>query len=158
MKGIHYLAGVLRVYRTALDAFCNSPETYRPDPAWLQELTTLSHRGYTTGFLFGDPRDVGQSYQAGYQRSHLLVGSLEAVKENSDGVVLVRNRFRCGDQLELIGPQMKQGTLHAENLRLLDADDCSTPLDVVQPNMRILMPVPPGTAAGDLLRLPVTSS
>jgi len=25
MKGIHYLAGVLRVYRTALDAFCNSP-------------------------------------------------------------------------------------------------------------------------------------
>ena len=154
MKGIHYLAGVLRIYRAALDRFFDNPDGYQPDPAWLQELTTLSHRGYTTGFLFGDPRDVGQSYQAGYQRSHLLVGSIESVSESGEGIVLVRNRFKAGDQLELMGPAMKNAAITAGNIRLVDAPPGSDPLTVVHPNMRILMPVSAKAAAGDLLRMP----
>lgn len=158
MKGIHYLAGVLRVYRAALDRFCSAPDSYQPDPAWLQELTTLSHRGYTTGFLFGDPRDVGQAYQAGYQRSHLLVGSVESVSGQGEGIVLVRNRFKAGDQLELIGPDMKNAAVTADGIRLPDAAPDSDPPVVVHPNMRILMPLPAEAAAGDLLRMPATTS
>ncbi|MCE1227039.1 MAG: U32 family peptidase [Geobacteraceae bacterium] len=154
MKGVHYLAGVLRVYRTALDRFCADPESYTADPAWMEELATISHRGYTTGFLLGDPRDVGQSYQAGYLRSHKLVGTVEAMRGPELAEVLVRNRFQTGDQLSLMGPAMKNADFMATNLQQLDQQGTLLPVDVVHPNMRILMPVPASTAAEDLIRLP----
>lgn len=156
MKGIHYLASVVRVYRTALDRFCADPESYTADPAWMDELTTISHRGYTTGFLFGDPRDVGQSYQAGYLRSHTMVGVVKAIRASGLAEVAVRNRFRSGDQLSLMGPAMKNLSFNAEALQLVDAKGLTSPVTTVHPNMLILMPVPPGAAADDLIRLPAT--
>lgn len=154
MKGIHYLAGVLRVYRTALDRFWEQPETYATDPAWMEELTTISHRGYTTGFLFGDPRDVGQCYQAGYLRSHLLVGVVEEIRQPGSAVVLVRNRFRQGDQLSLMGPAMKNVDFTAQDLCPSDQEATAEQLEAVHPNMRISMPVPLLADPGDLIRLP----
>lgn len=156
MKGVHYLAGVLRVYRAALDAYARDPAQYRTDPAWLEELAAVSNRGYTTGFLFGDPRDVGQSYQAGYQRTHQLVGVVDAVyPENGTGMVTVKNRFRCGDQLELIGPHLKALVFTAGNLLVEhSADDILSSAEVVHPNQRIVMPLPAGAAPDDLVRLP----
>jgi len=155
MKGVHYLAGVLRVYRAALDAYASDPTGYRADPAWLEELTTVSNRGYTTGFLFGDPRDVGQSYQAGYQRSHHLVGIVEAVDpEHGTGTVLVKNRFTSGSQLELIGPQMKYLPFTAGSLLACQPDDTLQQAQVVHPNQRIIMPLPACAAPDDLIRLP----
>jgi len=154
MKGVHYLAGVLRVYRTALDAFHAAPDTYQMNPVWLEELATISHRGYTTGFLFGDPRDVGQSYQAGYLRSHQVVGTiLELLPENT-ALVLVKNRFRQGDPLSLMGPDMKSADFTAQNMRLVDSDPASAPLEIAHPNMKIILPVPAQAAADDLIRLP----
>lgn len=154
MKGVHYLAGVLRIYRTALDRFCANPDGYTADPAWMEELATISHRGYTTGFLLGDPKDVGQSYQAGYLRSHKLVGVVEAMRGPELAEVLVRNRFQTGDQLSLMGPAMKNADFPASDLQLCDQQGALLPVEVVHPNMRILMPVPAGTAPDDLIRLP----
>ena len=154
MKGVHYLAGVLRVYRAALDRFWAAPDDYTADPAWMEELATISHRGYTTGFLLGDPKDVGQSYQAGYLRSHKLVGVVEAMHGEELAEVMVRNRFQAGDQLSLMGPAMKNADFLATDLQQLDQHGEATPADIVHPNMRILMPVPVGTAPDDLIRLP----
>ena len=154
MKGVHYLAGVLRIYRTALDRFCAAPDSYTSDPAWMEELATISHRGYTTGFLLGDPKDVGQSYQAGYLRSHKLVGVVETMRGPELAEVMVRNRFQAGDQLSLMGPAMKNADFLATDLQQLDQQDALLPVEVVHPNMRILMPVPVGTAPDDLIRLP----
>lgn len=154
MKGIHYLAGVLRIYRTALDRFCSDPGGYTTDPAWMEELATISHRGYTTGFLLGDPRDVGQSYQAGYLRSHKLVGTVEAMRGPELAEVLVRNRFQAGDQLSLMGPAMKNAEFLASDLQQRDQQGQVTSVTTVHPNMRILMPVPVGTEPDDLIRLP----
>lgn len=152
MKGVHYLAGVLRVYRAALNAYASDPERYQTDPAWLEELTTLSHRGYTTGFLYGDPRDVGQSYHAGYQRSHQLVGVVEELHHNGTATVAVRNRFFCNDPLELIGPAMKYHAFPSGNLLLQEPDGSVVPVDVVHPNQRVTIAVPAATAPLDLIR------
>ncbi len=154
MKGIHYLAGVLRVYRTALDTYGKDPAGYRADPAWLEELTTLSHRGYSTGFLLGDPRDVGQEYHAGYRRSHQLVGVVEEYRQDGASLVAVRNRFAAGDRLELIGPRMKQATLQAAGMLRLDAEGGAAPTEVAHPNQRLIMPLPAAAEPGDLLRRP----
>jgi putative protease len=58
MKSIHYLAGVVKVYREAIDAWYENPETYRVRKRWLKELAAISHRGYCTGFYFGDPQQT----------------------------------------------------------------------------------------------------
>jgi len=154
MKGIHYLAGVLRIYRTALDRFYDNPAGYTADQAWMEELATISHRGYTTGFLLGDPKDVGQSYQAGYLRSHKLVGVVETMRGPELAEVLVRNRFQTGDQLSLMGPAMKNADFLASDLQQLSQQGETVAVEVVHPNMRILMPVPVGTTPDDLIRLP----
>lgn len=154
MKGVHYLASVLRVYRSALDTYFNNPDTYQTDPTWLHELATISHRGYTTGFLFGDPRDVGQSYQAGYLRSHKLVGTILEILPDNTALVLVKNRFQQGDHLALMGPDMKNASFTAQNIRLSDNGTIASSLDTVHPNMKIILPVPAQAAPDDLIRLP----
>ncbi len=154
MKGVHYLAGVLRVYRTALDSFCANPDGFVIDPSWMEELTTLSHRGYTTGFLLGNPLDVGQSYHAGYLRSHKLVGTILKLLPEGRALVLVKNRFKEGDQLSLMGPHMKNADFHACNIVSADQDAEGLLLDLAQPNMKIILPVPPQASPGDLIRLP----
>jgi putative protease len=50
MKGINYVASVLRVYRQALDEYAADPAGWRCRPEWLEELAKMSHRGYTPAF------------------------------------------------------------------------------------------------------------
>lgn len=157
MKGVHYLAGVLRVYRAALDAYTNDPDGYQTDPAWLEELTTVSNRGYTTGFLFGNPRDVGQAYHAGYQRSHQVVGVVDDVLPDGSASITVRNRFADGEQLELIGPRMKQSSCIATGIAVLQPDGTTASATVCHPNQHIRMKLGGSIAIGDLLRRPHTS-
>ena len=47
MKGINYVASVLRVYRQALDEYLADPAAWRCRQEWMDELAKLSHRGYT---------------------------------------------------------------------------------------------------------------
>ena len=52
MKGALYLASVVRTYRQAIDRIGKSPESYRVEPAWREDLERVSHRPYTEGLLF----------------------------------------------------------------------------------------------------------
>ncbi len=55
MKSAYYTAVVTNAYRMAIDAYQRDPEGYRFDPRWLEELESVSHREYGTGFYFDDP-------------------------------------------------------------------------------------------------------
>jgi len=148
MKGIYYVASVVRAYRAALDAIKTEGINYRFRPEWLQELCKISHRGYSTGFLFGQPEDVGQEYHCDYHRSHLFVGIVE--EENSDGtfMIAVRNKISRGDTVELMGPGMRNDSFAAAML-----DEKGNLLAAANPNQRIKMLLPAGAAINDLLRI-----
>jgi putative protease len=152
MKGINYVASVLRVYRQALDEFLDNPDGWRCRPEWLGELAKLSHRGYTTGFLFGQPRTVGQEYDSAYIRSHDFVGIVDEVQGDGTLLIDVRNRIKTGDLIEFIGPGMRSDTLVLEQLLVLPERGAATPAAVANPNSRILLKVPFNVEAGDLLR------
>ena len=63
-KSAYYTAVTAGAYRAATDLMWRDPEHYRC-PDWLrEEVTTVSHRDYTTGFLFGPP-EAGQCYEPG---------------------------------------------------------------------------------------------
>lgn len=106
MKSVNYVAGVVKAYRQALDAFRQDPENYRLEPAWLEEIGKVSNRDYTTGFLFGSPGAGGQHYGGEiYRRTHTFVGLVRGY-DAAAGLALVeqRNRFAVGDEVEIMGP------------------------------------------------------
>ncbi len=152
MKGINYVASVLRVYRQALDAYLADPAGWRCRPEWLEELSKLSHRGYTTGFLFGEPRNVGQEYRSAYIRSHEFVGLVEEVREDGTAVVGVRNRIQSGDTLEVIGPGMRTHGLLVDHLAVVDGDGSITRAGAANPNQRIVLVLPFRVEPFDLIR------
>jgi len=152
MKGINYVASVLRVYRQALDEYWSDPSGYCCRPEWMEELSKLSHRGYTTGFLFGAPRDVGQEYYSDYIRSHEFVGRVEELRSDGAAVVGVRNRINKGDELEFIGPGMRSAFLRMDNLFLLSPEGETQEVEAVNPNQRILVRSAFGMECFDLLR------
>jgi putative protease len=152
MKGINYVASVLRVYRQALDEYLADPAGWCCRPEWMEELAKLSHRGYTTGFLFGEPHSVGQEYDSAYIRSHEFVGLVEERRADGSVVIEARNRIRIGDELEFIGPGMRSGRLRVDRLRLLDPQGGESEALSVNPNQRILMELPFAAEPFDLIR------
>jgi putative protease len=148
MKGIYYVASVVRAYRTALDTLAREGADYAFRPVWLEELCKTSHRGYTTGFLFGQPEEVGQEYHSAYHRSHQFVGLVEELHGDGSATIGVRNRIRPGDCLELMGPGMRTERLEVTDLH----DEGGHPLEAANPNQRIRMAVPATAAPLDMLR------
>jgi putative protease len=158
MKGINYVASVLRVYRQALDEYLDNPERWNCRPEWLDELAKLSHRGYTTGFLFGQPQNVGQEYESAYIRSHDFVGVVDEVRNDGTLLVSVRNRIKSGDLIEFIGPKMRSDSVTLEQFSIVPERGATVPAETANPNSRILVKVPFTVEAGDLLRREKISS
>jgi putative protease len=148
MKGVNYVASVVRVYREALDRYCEDPRSYRYREEWLEELRKISHRGYTTGFFLGPPKDLDQEYHSRYTRTHDFVGLVEEAPPGGELLVGVRNRIEVGESLEFIGRGMASNTL------LLGAmtDEAGAPLQVAHPNSRIRLRAPFPAAEYDLIR------
>jgi len=152
MKGINYVASVLRVYRQALDEYAADPSGWRCRPEWLEELAKLSHRGYTTGFLFGTPCNVGQEYHSAYIRNHEFVGLVESCPGGGEVVIAVRNRIRAGDELEFIGPAMRAERFTVHDLNILTPEGDLAEVESANPNQRIVLSPPFAVQPLDLIR------
>ncbi len=147
-KTLYYVAVVTRVYRAALDRYLSDPQGYRFDPLWKEELDTVSHRPYGSGFLFGSDDPQVHAEDAVYRRTHEFVGVVCSVDGQGRGLVGGRNRFFAGETLELFGPGMRQQAFVAGELRSEEGEVFSAG----QPNARIVMDLPEGARPGDLLR------
>ena len=122
MKSAYYTAVVTNAYRLAIDTYEKDPASYRFDPAWLEELESVSHREYGTGFYFDDPMQNPQLVSTcGYLREKayfstateyveeeakaLCAGGVEM--ENAAGRMyrfIQRNKVSVGDGAEMISP------------------------------------------------------
>ncbi|MFZ3207284.1 MAG: U32 family peptidase [Geobacteraceae bacterium] len=147
MKGIHYVATVVRVYREALDRLYDDPEGYICRTEWLEELCRISHRGYTTGFFLGPPKNFDREFHSRYIRSHDFVGIVEDA-DPAAVLVGVRNRLELGDTLEFIG----HGMTSVSHTLLEMTNETGEPLQVAHPNQRILLRLPFPVERYDLIR------
>lgn len=108
MKSAYYVATVVRAYRMAIDAYYEN-EKWEFDPMWLHELKKVSHRDFTTGFYHEKPGASEHHYgSSSYLRGYDFVA---LVKSDSDDenycTVEQRNRFFVGDEIEVMGPDIK---------------------------------------------------
>jgi len=144
MKSLYYVATAARVYRDAIDRLCRDPGDL--DPRWRAELEKVSHRPYDSGFLFGTEEAKIHPADTHYIRTHDFVGF---VRRDEQGLwVEGRNRFLLGDELELIGPRMRQEKFRAVGIVNFAGD----PLPAGQPNYQLRMQLPDWAEAGDLIR------
>lgn len=100
-KSVYYVSLVSKIYSEALRL--DGPQKSRKLNKLYKELQTLTHRDYTTGFLFGREK-VEQRYCS----SHILTNYqfVGEVKKNDDNniIVKVHNTLLVGDDVEIIQP------------------------------------------------------
>ncbi|WP_432665291.1 U32 family peptidase [Wukongibacter baidiensis] len=109
MKSIYYVANTVRVYRKAIDEYMKDPENYEFNPEWIEELSKVSHRKFTSGFYLNKPSEDDQLYStSSYIREYDFLGVvLDYDKESGMALVEQRNRMFKGDEVEIIGPDYK---------------------------------------------------
>ncbi len=144
MKSLYYVATAARVYRDAIDRLCADPAD--SDPRWREELEKVSHRPYDSGFLLGSDDAKIHPSDTHYIRTHDFVGF---VRRDAQGLwVEGRNRFLRGDEVELIGPQMRQEKFIVREI----FNFAGEPLPAGQPNYQLRLQLPGWAEEGDLLR------
>ena len=101
-KSAYYTARTTQVYRRAIeDAAAGRPF----DMGMMDELESLSNRGYTEGFYRRHPPGDHQNYERGESRSdrQQVVGEVQDINDNWLSID-VKNRFEIGDLMELVTP------------------------------------------------------
>ena len=153
-KSAYYTAVTAGAYRAATDLMWQDPEHYRC-PEWLkEEVTKISHRDYTTGFLFGQP-PAGQCYESGgYIRRWEVAGVVTGYDAAQRRLLCEqRNKFEIGQKLELLLPL--QGVRQYTPKALYDAAGNPVP-SVPHAAAPFMMDYPEALPVGTLLRMPVT--
>lgn len=150
VRSAYYTAVVTNTYRMAIDSYMRSPETYAADPAWANELDSVSHRLYGTGFFFGSPlEDPSLVCEAGYirEKAYLAV----AVEDSRDGRVLMRQRNKVsrGDGAELLSPGFVGRAI--DSVAIYDESGAAIE-SAPHPNMLFYMDIPFDVKKGDILR------
>lgn len=101
-KSAYYAAIITGAYRHCLDAVAAGKEI---DPIWRDEVEHVSHRPYSTGFYYGEP---GQYYaNSRYVREWQVVALVIDCDINGNATLSLRNKFRKGDVVELVGPDLR---------------------------------------------------
>ena len=101
-KSAYYAAIVTGAYRHGLDAVAAVEEI---DPVWRDEVEHVSHRPYSTGFYYGPP---GQYYaNSRYVREWQVVALVVDCDPEGNATLSLRNKFRTGDTVELVGPDLR---------------------------------------------------
>ena len=138
-KSAYYAAIVTGAYRHVLDDVAAG----RPvDPGWRDEVEHVSHRHYSTGFFYGQP---GQFYEdARYIRDWQICAVVTGCTPEGLATLSLRNKFACGDQVEVVGPDTKPFTMTAPMMtdsQGLPLTEPKTPQMVF--TMQLPHPVPP---------------
>lgn len=151
MKSAYYAAVVTNAYRMAINAYLADPENYRFDPAWLDELCSVSHRDYATGYWFDLPSESAQTCEnMGYIREKAYIATALAYdKETGIATFIQRNKVSAGEKVELISPgKIGRGFVASELFSEADEPIESAP----HPAMIFKVRVPFEVKEGDILR------
>ena len=140
-KSAYYAAIVTGAYRHCLDdAAAGRPA----DSVWRDEVEHVSHRPYSTGFYYGPP---GQYYDnSRYIRGWQVVALVTDCDEAGNATLSLRNKFRTGDTVELVGPDLRPFAMTVPEM----TDGEGAPLNEPRTpqmifHMKLPRPVPPFT-------------
>ena len=149
-KSAYYAAIVTGAYRHVLDDIYAGREI---DKIWRDEVDHVSHRNYSTGFYFGEPGQYVENSR--YIREWQIVAKVESCDENGLALCSLNNKFRQGDTLEVVGPDLRPFTITAEGLTDIDENPLDEPRT---PQMKFYIQLPKPVPAYSMIRRSVDLS
>jgi len=99
-KSIYYVARTTQIYKQAINDAVAGRDF---DMGLMDELEGMANRGFTEGFYRRHPPGEYQNYERGFSTSdkQQFVGAI--LDSNDEWLTVdVKNRFECGDQLQLM--------------------------------------------------------
>ena len=149
-KSAYYAAIVTGAYRHCIDDVTAG----RPvDPVWRDEVDHVSHRIYSTGFYYGYPGQYTEHSR--YIREWQIVAKVEECDENGLAVCSLNNKFKAGDVLEIVGPDLRPFTVTAPMMADLEGNPLEEPRT---PQMKFTMQLPKQVPALSMIRRSVALS
>ena len=108
MKSVNYVAGVVKVYRAAIDSYCDNPSAFEIRDEWLAELDKVAHRPYTTGFFLGDGKPTEIYSTSKPSRSANFLGIVRGFDLSTmTATIEQRGKFEVGERVEFLQPHGK---------------------------------------------------
>ena len=133
-KSAYYAAIVTGAYRHCIDDVLAG----RPlDPTWRDEVDKVSHRHYSTGFFYGQPGQF--TSDARYIRDWQVVAVVESCDETGLAVASLRNKFAAGDEIQLVGPDVRPVSFAAPVMEDLEGFSLQEPR---HPQMKFKIQLP----------------
>ena len=149
-KSAYYAAIVTGAYRHCIDDIAAG----RPlDPVWRDEVEHVSHRIYSTGFYYGEPGQYTQNSR--YIREWQICAKVESCDENGLAVCSLNNKFRLGDELEVVGPNLRPFPITTGNMTDAEGNPLEEPKT---PQMKFTMQLPKSVPAHSMIRRSVDLS
>ena len=149
-KSAYYAAIVTGAYRHVIDdIYAGRPV----DKVWRDEVDHVSHRIYSTGFYYGYPGQYTEHSR--YIREWQIVAKVESCDENGLAVCSLNNKFKAGDVLEVVGPDLRPFEITAPMMSDLDGNALEEPRT---PQMKFTMQLPKEVPALSMIRRAVDLS
>lgn len=149
-KSAYYAAIVTGAYRHCIDDVAAGKEL---DPIWRDEVDHISHRIYSTGFYYGEPGQYVASSR--YIREWQIVAKVESCDANGLAVCRLNNKFRAGDALEVVGPDVRPFPITAPIMADLEGNPVEEPRT---PQMKFTIQLPKIVPPMSMLRRSVDLS
>lgn len=152
VKTEYYVASVVNCYRKALDILKKQREKSEPyvlPEALALDLKKPSHRNYCTGFYLGDTAD-NQCYETSKPHQTYEFTALVLDKFDGGAVVEMRNRFKVGDELEVLSPSDYHNSIIKVEKLTDENEALVSDAYLVKQRLRLYTSVP--LAPGDMLR------
>ena len=149
-KSAYYAAIVTGAYRHAIDDIVAG----RPvDRVWRDEVDHVSHRIYSTGFYYGFPGQYTENSR--YIREWQVCAIVESCDENGLATCSLRNKFSAGDELELVGPDVRPQSFTVPMMENMEGEALEEPRT---PQMQFKIQLPCQVPAHSILRKSVDLS
>jgi putative protease len=149
MKSAYYTAVVTNTYKIAMSSYLDGNYAY--DPVWMDELCSVSHREYATGYYFSNSfTDANIASNNGYLKEKAYLAVVLSYDEASGRAILSqRNKLESGQHVAYLTPGKVAVPLVIEDLKNEAGEEI---LSAPHPYMTFSAKLPFAVKSGDIIR------
>ncbi len=151
VKSAYYAAVTANTYRIALDSYYRLGDKYSFDPLLLDELDSVSHREYDTGFFYSSPNaDPKKVSFDGYIKEKGFLATVESYDEKTNKAVLRQyNKIYSNSTAGVLSPGKLTKTINVG--QLYDTDGQAIESEPHPQKLFVMYPEIP-LSEGDIIR------
>lgn len=106
VKSAYYTAVITNAYKMAIEDYVNNPDSYTFNPKYMDEVESVSHREYSTGYFFSSPSENANIVKSNeYLKDKAFLCTVSGVDpEKRLAKCIQRNKLSVGDKANILSP------------------------------------------------------